>query len=761
MRKTILAVLMTILLMLGSCSGTNSVEVSTDNPLVPPTSQSINSTGETPGGHFLFGMWQLVFDFENETAEAVPLRTTDGHFNVRKFLEDGPCYNCLTLRNFHVEPDNTFFIDVQFTHPFPGLDNFSGFDVRGIAIFNGSYTFPASGLVMSDHALGDMELLNADGFTTLFNPVDFPPGSNIPILSYNKGRAATLLSQPSTLNGFRRYYTEPMRFLFRSGESDTQTYHIARPAGTLIRVGYAVDASWEPPLTKPVIDPITEFGPEANCLEAYKIDAQIGSGLMPGCGFAPYVVDVYDHQGHETIEGITFEAPDLMEGILTDSDGVDMGDFTRYTGNIPNELKADEGEYRILIGANEVYPDNFLGDLTAYAVTTAMVERVPIDYENSWRRDNRTLDNTNYNPNEIEIGTDLSETWHHQFATGIAKGFESVPTIGSSAIYVTTSVSYDQKIWALDLNSGEEMWSRVIKLIPDSWIYMSTPTVGNCEVYVGGSTVFCFNSEDGEEIWTAPDTDASHTYGGLVVIEDLVVLWGTNNTLYALDAFTGDAVWDYTTGEEDGIPGTPAYADGIIYAGDITGHAFALNIEDGSEIWQEQFPTGGPLDRNRIMAPVVLADELVWLASWNCHLYGLDPSDGSTIVDVPLGDQVMESSPAYDGTYLYQPTCYERAYSQFYEGPYRIIAITTAGDVAWEFPGTDDEAFFASPVVANGTVYAASDTGAIHYLDPATGDHVGLETYMLDSGVMGGISIHDGRLYAMDEDGKVYCIENE
>jgi outer membrane protein assembly factor BamB len=757
MRRTILSVLMTILLSLVSCSGTNPTSSPTDNPLVPPANQSINPSA----GHHLFGMWQLVFDFDNETAEAIPLRTADGHFNVRKFLENGPCYNCLNLLNFHVEPDNTFFIDVRFNHPFPGLDNFSGFDVRGIAIFNGSYNFPASGLIMSDRTLGDMELLNADGFTTLFNPVDFPEGTGIPILTYNKGRAATPLAQPSTLNAFKSFYTDIQRRLFRSGESDTRTYHIARPAGTLIRVGYAVDASWEPPLTKPVNDPLTEFGPNANCLEAYEISAQVGSGLMPGCGFAPYIVDVYDHQGHDTIRGITFEAPDLMEGIFSDDDGTDMGDFTRYTGTIPNELKADEGEYPILIGATDIYPDYFLGELTAYAVATAMVERVPIDYANSWRKECRTLDNSNYNPNEVELGTSLSEVWHHQFDIGISYAFESVPSIGSSAVYVSTSAAYNQKIWALDLDSGEEMWSRVIKLIPDAWMYMSTPTVGNCEVYVGGSTVFCFNSEDGEPIWTAPGTEASYTYGGIVVVNDLVILWGTNNTLYAFDALTGGFKWDYTTGDTLGIPGTPAYADGIIYAGDYSGYAFALNIDDGSEIWQVQFPTGGPVSMNKIVAPVVLADGLVWLSSWNCHLYGLDPSDGSTIVDVPLGDQVAESSPAYDGTYLYQPTCFDRVFWQFFEGPYKIMAITTAGDVAWEFPGEDVEAFFASPVVANGTVYAASDTGAIHFLDPATGDEVGPGTYMLDNAVFGGISIQDGRLYAMDGGGKVYCLANE
>jgi len=41
--------------------------------------------------------------------------------------------------------------------------------VRGIAMFDGSHLFPQSGLAMSDGTMGDGELLNADGYTTLYN----------------------------------------------------------------------------------------------------------------------------------------------------------------------------------------------------------------------------------------------------------------------------------------------------------------------------------------------------------------------------------------------------------------------------------------------------------------------------------------------------------------------------------------------------------------------------------------------------------------
>ncbi len=754
MYRTIFPILLILVFVIGSCS-TPADPVSPPGALDPsPFSQAVPTAG-----HQLFGMWELVFDFERMTAEAAPMRFSEGHFNVRKFMENGPCYQCLTLLNFSPQPDHTFYIDVQFDHPFPGLDNLTGFDVRGIAIFNGSYTFPASGLIMSDSALGDVELLNADGYTNLFNPIDFPPGSDLPILTYTKGKRATVLASPATLNGFKTYFPDAPRRMFRAGESNTQTYHIAWPSGTLLRVGYAVDASWEPPLNKPVVDPATDFGPNANCYEAYKIEVSIGSGLMPGCGYAPYQVDVYDHQGHDTIEAVTLEAPDLISGIIANNSGVDMGGFSRFTGNIPNELEVGEGEYRVLVGAVDKNADPFLGTLTAYTVTTAKVEFAPIEYEHFWRKHGKTLNNNNYNPWETQIDTSLSEVWNHQFPSGVGAVFDSTPTIGSSAVYVVVSIPYAQEIWALDLNSGEQIWHHPIKFQPDNMIYRCTPLVGNCEVYVGGSSVFAFGSEDGDLLWEFEGEDTQYVNGGPVIVDDILVIWGSNDTLYAFEAFTGGFKWDYTAEVFPGNPGTPVVDNGTVYAGDARGYAFALDLITGDEIWKVQFPLGGPVVQNNIWSAPVMADGLIWYGSFNCHLYGLDPTDGSIEVNVPLGDRTPWASPAFDGTHLYQPVAYDPDYWQFFSGPFGVMAITTAGGVDWEFQGTDTEAFWTPPVVANGTVWVPSDAGVIYMLDPSTGSEVLPGGYALDNPVTGGMSIQDGRLYVMDTGGKMYCLE--
>ncbi len=726
----------------------------------PSTQSPGSSSGMQAGGHKVLGMWELIFDFETMTAEAVPKRFAEGHFNVRKFLEEGPCFDCLTLQNFTMNTDETFNVDVQFEHPFPGLDNLSGFDVRGIAIFNGHYEYPGSGFKFSDRTLGDMELLNADGFTPVFNPVDFPFGSNGPLLTYSHGAIATPLAEPATLNGFKAYYPDAERRLFRAGDADTQNYHIAKPMGTPIRVGYVVDASWDIPAVKPVTDPIHDFGPNANCLEPYQVSASIGSGMMPGCGSAPYEIDVYDHQGHATVDKVSFESPGLFNGIIENMDGVDMGGFTRYTGNIPNELEVGEGDYRVLIGAFDLNPDPFLGLIGMYTTATATVAFVPIDYNTSWRKHGKTLDNNNNNVNETEITTSLSELWSYDYPNMLGAVFESTPIIGPFGVYMVVSIPYAEKIWCLDLETGDPVWDRMIKYTPDLAIYRSVPTVGNCEVYVGGSSVQCYDSEDGDIIWAFEGYYTQYTTGGSAVTDGIVVIWADSNTLYGIDQVTGEYIWDYQVEALPGNPTTPVIENGVVYAADMGGNYFALNLVDGSEIWQEQFVQGGPKNRNAVWAQPCMAGGLVWFASYNCRLHGVDPVDGSIDVDVPMGDQVAWSGPAFDGTLLYQPTTYINIYVADFEGPYKIMAVHTDGTVEWEFEGLGDEAFWTTPVVANGIVWAISDAGKIYMLDPADGTQVA-SAYTLDAPSRAGLTIQDGRLYTIDEFGKVYCLVSE
>ena len=361
------------LLIVVSCSRGGS------GPLAPNPAHSTDiydfasrqNTGDSNYGHYLFGAWTIEISADRTRYEIIPVRIGTGHFNVRKFLEESPCNTCLSIIGITQKPGGVIDCDIKITHPFVGLDRFTGFDLRGTVIFPSTSGWPSHELTWSSQNDGGAELLNPDGWTTLFNPIDF--GSGPPILSYTKGKFATPLENASTLNPFRAFYMEPDRRPFYTGDSVTRTYSIKLPIGKF-RFGYVVDVSWAKPDPDPPVNIPDDFPITANCHEAYRISAHTDEGLNDADGTAECEIDVYDWQKTGTISSVSIECPGLFNGKLNPSLETDFGTISRWTKTIANENGAQPGDYPVLISVDDIDPDPLLGFLTAYKIIWAHVE---------------------------------------------------------------------------------------------------------------------------------------------------------------------------------------------------------------------------------------------------------------------------------------------------------------------------------------------------------------------------------------------------
>ncbi|HDS29937.1 MAG TPA: PKD domain-containing protein, partial [Firmicutes bacterium] len=295
------------------------------------------------------------------------------HWNALKWLEHGPCANCVAITKIEPSGTGTTLVDVEITHPFT-LANLTGFDVRGIAMFAGTHEFPESGLITSNRESGEGELVNADGFTALYNPQTAGCGPN-GLQGYIKGKFGTATWPDSTLNGYRRFVSDDpanTRNAFYAISKIKRTYEIKMPSGPFV-FGYAVDANWAPPIQKPVYNPMEDFPPEANCPEAWKVDVTVkpvGLGLNEKGGSAILSIDVYDWQGKSTILPPRIECPEIFNGTVTALWKADGAGFTRYEAVVLNMKKAGIGRYKCLVAVedseNAAAPDWL--DLTAYQV---------------------------------------------------------------------------------------------------------------------------------------------------------------------------------------------------------------------------------------------------------------------------------------------------------------------------------------------------------------------------------------------------------
>jgi len=381
MRFPFQIILLILIVLLCSCSSSSG-----GNPVAPDSTggqQNLSQNDEpTPSERYLWGLYLFEYDPDTNEVKIIPARQGSDHWNILFFLEGWPCTNCVRVIAATPTPDDTINFTVEITHPFDSM-NFTGFDVRGIAMFEGGYEFPEMYYQVPDASAGTGELMNPDGFTALYAwwTVSFGP----PVAQgYIPGRFSSPISPSASVNGYKRFISpgaENTRRAFYAGDILTNTFEIDMPDDTFI-FGYAVDASWVSATDKPVDDPIADFPPEANCPEPYRIDITvdpIGPGLNLGGGATELIIDVYDGVP-ETHYAPEITCPGIFAGIETAALVTHFPTFSRYrvvVSNVGNPSPI-EGEFPVLVRVrDELYgtTDDWI-DLTAYALTSVTVSDI-------------------------------------------------------------------------------------------------------------------------------------------------------------------------------------------------------------------------------------------------------------------------------------------------------------------------------------------------------------------------------------------------
>ncbi len=297
-RYLALSIVIAMLITCG-CSGGDSF-----SPAAPGM-KSIDASSS----HQCRGLWQFIADPASGTLDVVPLRTSEMHINALPFLEPPALVN-ITLETLQFN-GNIIETDIGLRHPFLGLDEFSGFDVCGIFIGDGSVGgFDDASLLMPGD--GDTRLLNPDGFTRWWNPSEFPVNEGT-MFSYNDGLLGTpdsIGNFSATLNGYKYFcddLTDPDgplsdvtldgRGLFSAGQKNVRHYTIQMEGGLVFN--YAVDACWKFPNGSPPYDVPDDFAPDANRPEAWQIAVEqtlntLWNDGSDNGGELALAIDVYD-----------------------------------------------------------------------------------------------------------------------------------------------------------------------------------------------------------------------------------------------------------------------------------------------------------------------------------------------------------------------------------------------------------------------------------------------------------------------------------
>ncbi|MFH1676839.1 MAG: PQQ-binding-like beta-propeller repeat protein [bacterium] len=269
----------------GNSSGTNSGQ-----SLTPP----IDAEKHLRKDRSIWGVWELSIDPETFEPTIVPSRMLEAHYDVTKAVTTPNCPTCIGIKVLNIDPvTHIFTLDITLLNP---LKVITGYDVRA------NLLFPAG---------DNRELVNADGFTTIFD--DTTPADRNPFMAFAK-TVANRAFGPKTVQ--------------------EEIFEIKFPLPYNLKVYFVIDASYP-----------------SNQEEPYQIDNKVLTGGINECNSTEgwLSVDMQDWQNNVTSVKLDLKP---LGGAIVDMEHV-INNHYRYYLN--NKYGVSAGTYPLWI---EAYSEN-------------------------------------------------------------------------------------------------------------------------------------------------------------------------------------------------------------------------------------------------------------------------------------------------------------------------------------------------------------------------------------------------------------------
>jgi len=212
----------------------------------------------------------------------------------------------------------------------------------------------------------------------------------------------------------------------------------------------------------------------------------------------------------------------------------------------------------------------------------------------------------------------------------------SSPIIANGVVYMASTGT---EAYAVNLKKGYEIWS--IDVGPT----YSSPAFSNGVVYLGsGSGVFAFNATNGDTLWRF--ITLSYVSSSPSVVNGVVYIPSGDGNLYALNASSGQKIWNYNFGPV-GSASSPAVVNGIVYV--LLHHeVYAFN---GNKLWNSTVNPNPPDLPMGIYSSPSVANGVVCVGVGN-RMYALNATNGFILWSYQT-EGIIESSPAVVNGIIY------------------------------------------------------------------------------------------------------------
>ncbi|PZE20522.1 PQQ-binding-like beta-propeller repeat protein [Paenibacillus xerothermodurans] len=378
-------------------------------------------------------------------------------------------------------------------------------------------------------------------------------------------------------------------------------------------------------------------------------------------------------------------------------------------------------------------------------------------WSDTWKAGKESLDEHTI---EVRVTDDSGKTWSESSTFTLVKASEAArPQQGKS--------------WPMFHGNAQHTGEALDKLPPDlklAWSHLtegtiltSSPAIVRDTVFIGTrdendtkeNTVLALDLVTGREKWKfAADAQVQ---ASPAVVDGIVYASTIRGTLYALDADTGNKLWEKTVGAGEvnraWMYYSPTVEDGIVYQAYSSmrgGEMMALNAATGETVWTAKL-AGGWITES---SPVV-KDGKVFVGADGGYLIAIDAKTGKESWRARPAGGWMHSMPAIaDGT-VYMG----------YGGGLIVALDANTGTEKWRYKSDTSTSYIAgnttgaSPAVAEGVVYMGFPNGRVEALSADTGAK--LWSAATKGGIISSAAVSGGTVYVGSNDGYLYALDKE
>ena len=329
-------------------------------------------------------------------------------------------------------------------------------------------------------------------------------------------------------------------------------------------------------------------------------------------------------------------------------------------------------------------------------------------------------------------------------------------------------LSYDGNFYALDQTNGELVWKFKTggeskfkvkdyfngSFKPDFWdFYLSSASVLDDMVYFGSSDahIYALDLASGEPVWSYKTGASVHS--SPAIWENSVVVGSWDSKVYSLNAHTGRENWSYTTGRDTaqyiwhGVQASPSVEDGIAYIGSRDAKFYAFDVETGDTLW-----TNNNFNRSWMPSSASIGDTKIYTGSSDSFsFFSLDKKTGK--IDYAIKTKAYTfSSPAIDSEMAYIGSANGRLYG---------IGLKD-GAIKWEFQTLGSQ---------NDTLKAFTDNGEMDIerlkslsagiKDMPTLTSLYTDIFINSGAVLSSPVVSDQVIYFGSSDGFIYAITDK